>query len=117
SPLSRLAVLPRASLFPYTTLFRSRHFLRDDDLTPAEQKQVLALALEMAGDRFAHQPLVGPWTVAIMFDKSSTRTRVSFVTGVAELGGSPMVLEAASSQLGRGEPIADTTRVLTRIVS
>src|SRR5699024_11874025 len=61
----------------------ARHFLRDDDLTPAEQKQVLALALEMAGDRFAHQPLVGPWTVAIMFDKSSTRTRVSFVTGVA----------------------------------
>ena len=78
----------------------ARHFLRDDDLTPAEQKQVLALALEMAGDRFAHQPLVGPRTVAIMFDKSSTRTRVSFVTGVAELGGSPMVLEAASSQAG-----------------
>src|SRR5690625_7528740 len=78
----------------------ARHFLRDDDLTPAEQKQVLALALEMAGDRFAHQPLVGPRTVAIMFDKSSTRTRVSFVTGVAELGGSPMVLEAAS-KIGR----------------
>ena len=95
----------------------ARHFLRDDDLTPAEQKQVLALALEMAGDRFAHQPLVGPRTVAIMFDKSSTRTRVSFVTGVAELGGSPMVLEAASSQLDRGESIADTTRVLTRMVS
>ena len=95
----------------------ARHFLRDDDLTPAEQKQVLALALEMADDRFAHQPLTGPRTVAIMFDKSSTRTRVSFVTGVAELGGSPMVLEAASSQLGRGESIADTTRVLTRMVS
>src|SRR5690625_2932426 len=95
----------------------ARHFLRDDDLAPAEQKQVLALALEMADDRFAHQPLAGPRTVAIMFDKSSTRTRVSFVTGVAELGGSPMVLEAASSQLGRGESIADTTRVLTRMVS
>ena len=94
-----------------------RHFLRDDDLTPAEQKEILALALEMAGDRFAHQPLAGPRTVAIMFDKSSTRTRVSFVTGVAELGGSPMVLESASSQLGRGESIADTTRVLTRMVS
>src|SRR5690625_183837 len=95
----------------------ARHFLRDDDLAPAEQKQVLALALEMAGDRFAHQPLAGPRTVAIMFDKSSTRTRVSFATGVAELGGSPLVLEAASSQLGRGESITDTTKVLTRMVS
>ncbi|GAA1490338.1 ornithine carbamoyltransferase [Brachybacterium sacelli] len=94
-----------------------RHFLRDDDLAPAEQKEVLALALELAGDRFAQRPLEGPRTVAIMFDKSSTRTRVSFATGVAELGGSPLVMEAGSSQLGRGESIADTTRVLTRMVS
>ena len=94
-----------------------RHFLRDDDLSPAEQKEVLALALSLAEDRFAARPLEGPRTVAIMFDKSSTRTRVSFATGVAELGGSPLVLEAASSQLGRGESIADTTKVLTRMVS
>ena len=94
-----------------------RHFLRDDDLSPAEQKEVLSLALALAEDRFAKRPLEGPRTVAIMFDKSSTRTRVSFATGVAELGGSPLVLEAASSQLGRGESIADTTRVLTRMVS
>ncbi|WP_299306280.1 ornithine carbamoyltransferase [uncultured Brachybacterium sp.] len=94
-----------------------RHFLRDDDLSPAEQKEVLALALALAEDRFAKRPLDGPRTVAIMFDKSSTRTRVSFATGVAELGGSPLVMEAGSSQLGRGESIADTTRVLTRMVS
>lgn len=94
-----------------------RHFLRDDDLAPAEQKEVLALAIELAKDRFAKRPLEGPRTVAILFDKSSTRTRVSFTTGVAELGGSPLVMEAGSSQLGRGESIADTTRVLTRMVS
>src|SRR5690625_266424 len=94
-----------------------RHFLRDDDLGPAEQKQVLALALELSQDRFARRPLEGPRTVAILFDKSSTRTRISFATGVAELGGSPLVMEAASSQLGRGESITDTTKVLTRMVS
>ncbi|MGP5078554.1 ornithine carbamoyltransferase [Brachybacterium alimentarium] len=94
-----------------------RHFLRDDDLSPAEQKEVLALALELAEDRFAQRPLEGPRTVAVLFDKSSTRTRVSFATGVAELGGSPLVIDAGSSQLGRGESVADTTRVLTRMVS
>ena len=94
-----------------------RHFLRDDDLAPAEQKQVLTLALELARDRFAHRPLAGPRTVAILFDKSSTRTRVSFATGIAELGGHPLVMEAGSSQLGRGESIADTTEVLTRMAS
>ncbi|GAA1737267.1 ornithine carbamoyltransferase [Brachybacterium phenoliresistens] len=94
-----------------------RHFLRDDDLAPAEQKEVLALALALSQDRFAARPLEGPRTVAIIFDKSSTRTRVSFATGVAELGGSPLVLDAVSSQMGRGESIADTARVLTRQVS
>ena len=94
-----------------------RHFLRDDDLAPTEQKEVLALALNLAGDRFARRPLEGPRTVAVLFDKSSTRTRVSFATGIAELGGSPLVIEADSSQLGRGESIADTTHVLTRMAS
>lgn len=94
-----------------------RHFLRDDDLTPGEQKEVLQLAQRLKADRFAARPLEGPRTVAILFDKSSTRTRISFATGVAELGGSPLVLEVNSSQLGRGESIADTTEVLTRMVS
>jgi ornithine carbamoyltransferase len=94
-----------------------RHFLRDDDLTPSEQHEVLDLAIALKRDRFARQPLAGPRTVAIMFDKSSTRTRISFATGVTELGGSPLVIESGASQLGRGESVADTTEVLTRMVS
>jgi len=91
-----------------------RHFLRDDDLTPAEQAEVLDLADAMKKDRFAVQPLTGPKSVAVVFDKPSTRTRVSFSVGVAELGGYPLVIDAQSTQLGRGEPIEDTTRVLDR---
>jgi ornithine carbamoyltransferase len=91
-----------------------RHFLRDDDLTPDEQTEVLDLADRMKKDRFALQPLAGPKTVAVVFDKPSTRTRVSFSVGVAELGGYPLVIDAQSTQLGRGEPIEDTTRVLDR---
>jgi ornithine carbamoyltransferase len=91
-----------------------RHFLRDDDLTPAEQTEVLDLADRMKKDRFALQPLAGPRAVAVVFDKPSTRTRVSFSVGVAELGGYPLVIDAQSTQLGRGEPIEDTTRVLDR---
>lgn len=94
-----------------------RRFLRDDDLTPAEQKEVLELAAALREDRFARRPFEGPRTVAVIFDKASTRTRVSFATGIAELGGSPLVLDAATSQMGRGESIADTTGVLTRQVS
>lgn len=95
----------------------TRHFLRDDDLAPAEQAQVLELAAAMKSDRFAHTPLAGPQTVAVLFDKPSTRTRVSFSVGIAELGGQPLVIDAATSQLGRGEPVADTAKVLGRMVS
>ncbi len=95
----------------------TRHFLRDDDLSPAEQAEVLGLAEEFRADRLVRQPLHGPRAVAVLFDKPSTRTRVSFCVGIAELGGYPLVIEAATSQLGRGEPIADTTRVLSRQVS
>ncbi|KAB2341123.1 ornithine carbamoyltransferase [Actinomadura rudentiformis] len=94
-----------------------RHFLRDDDLTPAEQAEVLALAAAMKRDRFAHTPLAGPRSVAVLFDKPSTRTRISFAVGIAELGGNALVLDAGTSQLGRGETIADTARVLERQVS
>jgi len=99
----------------------TRHFLRDDDLTPAEQVEVLALAAELKRTRHTAQaptPLAAPngvpRAVAVLFDKPSTRTRVSFSIGVAELGGYPLVIDAASSQLGRGEPVEDTTRVLDR---
>ncbi len=91
-----------------------RHFLRDDDLTPDELVQVLDLADRMKADRFAYQPLAGPKSVAVIFDKPSTRTRVSFAVGIAELGGYPLVIDAQTSQLGRGELIEDTTRVLDR---
>src|ERR1700741_4668477 len=91
-----------------------RHFLRDDDLTTAEQAEILDLADAMKKDRFAFKPLAGPQTVAVIFDKTSTRTRVSFSVGITELGGAPLVIDAQTSQLGRGEPIEDTARVLDR---
>ena len=91
-----------------------RHFLRDDDLSPAEQLEVLDLADRIKADRFAFTPLAGPRAVAVLFDKPSTRTRVSFSAGIAELGGYPLVMESVGSQLGRGEPIEDTARVLDR---
>jgi ornithine carbamoyltransferase len=91
-----------------------RHFLADDDLTPAELAQVLDLADELKSDRFAHQPLAGPRSVAVIFDKPSTRTRVSFSAGIAELGGYPLVIDSQTSQLGRGEAVADMARVLDR---
>ncbi|MDT4924351.1 MAG: ornithine carbamoyltransferase [Pseudonocardiales bacterium] len=95
----------------------TRHFLRDDDLTPDEQLEVLDLAAAMKADRHRHRPLTGPQAVAVIFDKSSTRTRVSFSVGIAELGGYPLVIDSGTSQLGRGEPIGDTARVLDRQVA
>lgn len=93
------------------------HFLRDDDLDPEQQREVLALALEFRRDRYAAQPFVGPKAVAVLFDKHSTRTRVSFSTGIAELGGYPMIIDSGTSQMARGESIADTARVFERMVS
>ncbi|GAA4552214.1 ornithine carbamoyltransferase [Pseudonocardia xishanensis] len=93
-----------------------RHFLRDDDLSAAEQAEVLALAAELKADRFAARPLEGPRPVAVVFDKASTRTRVSFEVGITQLGGQPVILDSGSSQLGRGETIGDTARVLSRFV-
>jgi ornithine carbamoyltransferase len=93
-----------------------RHMLRDDDLSPTEQAEVLALAAAMKAEPFAERPLEGPKAVAVLFDKSSTRTRVSFEVGIAQLGGAPLIIDAQASQLGRGESIADTARVLSRYV-
>ncbi|XRQ15863.1 ornithine carbamoyltransferase [Actinomadura welshii] len=95
----------------------TRHFLRDDDLAPAEQAEVLDLAAQVKKDRFGFRPLDGPRSVAVLFDKPSTRTRISFAAGIAELGGHPLIMDAGTSQLGRGEPIADTARVLERQVA
>ena len=95
----------------------TRHFLRDDDVTPAEQTAILDLAVELKKDRFAVKPLAGPQTVAVIFDKSSTRTRVSFAVGIADLGGVPLIISTANSQLGGKETAADTARVLERQVA
>jgi ornithine carbamoyltransferase len=94
-----------------------RHFLRDDDLSPAEQAEVLDLAALMKKDRYGYRPFEGPQTVAVLFDKPSTRTRVSFAVGVGELGGLPLVIDGGASQMGRGEPVEDTARVLGRQVA
>ena len=91
-----------------------RHFLRDDDLTPAEQAEVLALAAAMKQDRFGRRPLAGPRAVAVLFDKPSLRTRVSFTVGIAELGGTPLVIDTQTTHIGRGETIGDIARVLDR---
>ncbi|WP_201518362.1 ornithine carbamoyltransferase [Gulosibacter hominis] len=93
-----------------------RHFLRDDDVTPAEQGEILDLAEKLKRNRFAARPLEGPKSVAVIFDKSSTRTRVSFHVGISELGGSPLIFTTATSQLGGKETPADTARVLERMV-
>jgi ornithine carbamoyltransferase len=94
-----------------------RHFLADDDLTPAEQGQVLDLAASLKQRRYdGPRPLAGK-AVAVVFEKPSTRTRLSFEVGIAELGGHPVILDAQSTQLGRGETIEDTARVLSRYVS
>jgi ornithine carbamoyltransferase len=94
----------------------TRHFLVDDELTAAEQAAILDIADEMKKDRCAARPLAGPRSVAVVFEKPSTRTRLSFEVGIAELGGHPVILDARSTQLGRGETIEDTARVLSRYV-
>lgn len=91
-----------------------RHFLRDDDLNPAEQRQVLELAWRMKEDRFGVHPLAGPRSVAVIFDKPTLRTQLSFTLGVVELGGYPMVVDGNLAQIGVRESIADTARVIGR---
>src|ERR1700730_15173228 len=93
-----------------------KHFLRDDDLTPAEQAGVLDLADAMKKDRFGYQTLAGPLAVAVLFDKPSLRTRVSFSVGISELGGYPLVLDSQGTHAGRGESAADLARLLSRQV-
>lgn len=94
-----------------------RHFLKDTDLTPAEQDQVLELASAMKTDRYSYRPLEGPRTVAVLFDKTSTRTRFSFHAGIAELGGNPLIINPGEAQIGHKESIADTAQVISRMVS
>jgi ornithine carbamoyltransferase len=94
----------------------SRHFLRDDDLSPAEQAEVLALAAELKQAPMSRRPLEGPRGVAVIFEKNSTRTRFSFEMGIAQLGGHAVVVDGRSTQLGREETLEDTGKVLSRYV-
>ena len=94
----------------------ARHFLADDDLTPAEQAEVLALAAELKKAPLSHRPLEGPLSVAVLFDKTSTRTRFSFDAGIAQLGGQAIVTETGHAQMGKGESFQDTGAVLSRYV-
>ena len=94
-----------------------RHFLVDDDLSQTEQLAIMDLADGLKAEPYQMRPYAGPRTVAVLFDKPSTRTRISFETAIAELGGNPMIIDAAASQLGRGESISDTARVLGRNVA
>jgi ornithine carbamoyltransferase len=95
----------------------TRHFLRDDDLSPAEQAEVLDLAARLKVQRYEHKPLAGPRPVAVIFEKPSLRTRVSFEAGIAELGGHPLVIDAQTTHFARGETIEDAAAVLSRYVS
>ncbi len=94
-----------------------KHLLVDDDLSASEQLVILDLADALKAEPYRLRPFSGPRTVAVLFDKPSTRTRISFETAIAELGGHPMIMDAALSQLGRGESIGDTARVLGRHVA
>jgi ornithine carbamoyltransferase len=95
----------------------TRHFLRDDDLSAKEQSEILDLAIKLKNDPYSVKPFAGPKTVALIFDKTSTRTRVSFSVGVSDLGGAPLVIDSGTSQIGTKESVADTARVLDRQVA
>lgn len=95
-----------------------RHFLTLLDLSTAELKSLIARATELKRRRQAgeaHTPL-GLKTLAMVFEKSSTRTRVSFEVGMVQLGGQALFLSPRDTQLGRGEPVEDSARVLSRMV-
>ena len=94
-----------------------RHFLKDDDITSVEQAEILRRALELKKAPYSARPFEGPKTVALIFDKTSTRTLVSFAVGVSDLGGAPLIIDSQSSQMGGKESVADTARVLGRQVA
>lgn len=94
---------------------KHRDFLAIHDFTRAELDALLALSDRMRTGRYRTRPLAGK-SLAMIFFKNSTRTRVSFEVGAAQLGATPLFLSPRDIQLGRGEPIADTARVLSRMV-
>jgi len=95
----------------------TRHFLRDDDLSPAEQARLLDLAAELKHKPYDSKPLMGPKTVAMIFDKQTLRTQASFAAGIAELGGYPMLVDGSLAGIGVRESVEDVARVLGRQAS
>ena len=95
----------------------ARHFLTGEELSAADLGGVLDAAQELKEARGAPRETLGGRSVALVFEKPSTRTRISFEVGVAELGGAPIVLRGDELQLTRGESVADTGRVLSRYVA
>lgn len=95
-----------------------RHFLTLHDLSADELQALIRRAIElkrMRREGVPHEPLRGR-VLGMIFEKASTRTRVSFEAGMSQLGGSAIFLSPGDTQLGRGEPIEDTARVLSRMV-
>lgn len=90
-----------------------RHFTRVSDLRPAELTRLLDLAVRLKEEPDAYEGLLHGRTVACIFEKPSTRTRVSFAAAAAELGATPVTLSPQELQIGRGESIADTARSLS----
>lgn len=93
-----------------------RHFLKDDDISVSEQAEILALAAEIKRNPGQYTPLAGNQSVAVLFDKTSTRTRFSFDAGIAQLGGNAIVVDSSSTQMGKGETLADSARTLSCFV-
>jgi ornithine carbamoyltransferase len=93
-----------------------KHFLKETDFTASELPALFELAREFKAKRGRHATPLAGQTWAMIFSKSSTRTRVSFEVGIHELGGNPLFLNKNDIQLGRGETVADTARVLSRFV-
>jgi ornithine carbamoyltransferase len=93
-----------------------RHFISIHDLTAAEVARLFGLAAEVKAQPERHAAALARKSLGMIFEKSSTRTRVSFEAGMTQLGGHALFLSSRDIQLGRGEPIADTARVLSRYV-
>ena len=104
-PSSRPSSRPRKA--------KRRDFLSLADITPLEAQAILREATAMKADRVRGRTMLAQKAVAIVMEKSSTRTRISFEVGVAQLGGTPVVITQQGTQLARGEPIKDTARVLS----
>ena len=90
----------------------TRHFLRDDDLSPQEQALVLQRARELKAAPYSRSPLAGPRVVSVVFDKPTLRTQVSFAGAITALGGHPLVVDGNLAQIGTRESIADVARIL-----